>query len=137
MGTSCEVKNLKCQVLGMSNFHEIPCNTVDTFHCLEKKIVRSNKRQVLNSVDGFATLLLLSPNHESATYTWEKKGDWVWEMLNVPSTCIVYVNSTGTYRCTVGDKSYYFEVAGKSYNYCNCPYYFLNNIYGCCFLHTF
>lgn len=90
------------------------CSLKLVINSLKRRIVRSNKRQVLNSMGDFATLLLLSPRHESVTYTWEKKGDWVWEMMNVPSTCIVYVNSTGTYRCTVEDKSYYFEVAGKS-----------------------
>ena len=38
----------------------------------------------------------------------------MWERMTIQSTCIVYVNSTGMYRCTVEEKRYYFEVAGKT-----------------------
>ena len=34
-------------------------------------------------------------------------------MIDVPSTCVLYVNSAGIYRCRVENGSYYFEVTGK------------------------
>lgn len=33
-------------------------------------------------------------------------------MINGPSTCLVYVNCCGMYRCKVDDTIHYFEVMG-------------------------
>ena len=76
-------------------------------------MVRSQRLQTIKSVDDFATLLVLSPRHGSVAYTWEKKRDRAWETIDVPSTCVLYVNSAGIYRCRVENGSYYFEVTGK------------------------
>lgn len=120
VGVSCDVKDLKYHVLG--NSHNIHVKILITMHTtmycsLERRIVRSRRQQHIISTDDFATLLVLSPRHGSVTYTWQKNGDWAWEIIDViPSTCVLYVNSTGTYRCTVENDSYYFQVTGKIVN---------------------
>lgn len=116
VGVSCDVKDLKYHVLGNSHsIHVLKSKSPRIMYCsLERRIVRSHKQQNIESTDDFATLLVLSPRHGSVTYTWQKKGDWAWEAIDViPSTCVLYVNSTGMYRCTVENDSYYFQVTGK------------------------
>lgn len=45
---------------------------------------------------------------------WEQKNIASWMPIDVPSsTCILYVNSHGKYRCTLGGEVYYFDVCGK------------------------
>ena len=80
---------------------------------LERRVIRSHRQQKISSTDDFATLLVLSPRHGLVTYTWQKKGDWAWEVIDIPSTCVLYVNSTGVYRCTVENDCYHFQVTGK------------------------
>ena len=77
----------------------------------EKRPIRSRPQEVINSSTDYASLFVLSPDHGKVNYTWEKKGDWAWEMIDIPpNTCIVYVNSSRRYRCSVGDDHYYFDV---------------------------
>ena len=114
-----ELKNLKYHVLGES----LPCIHTYTHQNLcipcifvENRPVRSARRSAITT--GYATLLVLSPYHGEVSYKWEKKGNLAWEMIDVPSsTCLLYVNCYGMYRCKVDDAIYYFEVIGTSYYY--------------------
>lgn len=83
----------------------------------EKRIVRSRKSQYLDPCDSkYVSLLLLSPDHGSVQYQWEKKGRHEWESIDVSnSTCVLYVKSCGIYKCTVAGEAHLFEVGGKTF----------------------
>ena len=52
-------------------------------------------------------LVVIDPNHGTAIHIWEKKQpcDSSWKKIDVPSyTCLLYVDTTMQYRCSVNDK---------------------------------
>lgn len=61
-------------------------------------------------------LVVIVPNHGRAIYTWEKKPhDGSWKKIDVPSyTCLLYVDTTMQYRCSVDDKTVVFDVKGTN-----------------------
>ena len=64
-------------------------------------------------------LVVIDPNHGMAIYTWEKKQlhDNNWKKIDVPSyTCLLYVDTTMQYRCSVNDKIVVFNVKFKGTN---------------------
>lgn len=59
-------------------------------------------------------LLILSRDHGTVSYHWDKKGPVSWEPLSATyNTCVLYVKLCGIYKCTVGGEEYVFEVKGK------------------------
>ena len=58
-------------------------------------------------------LFAISPNHGKVRYQWDRKNflapDWV--PLNVPtSTCLLFVDSVGKYRCSFDSETIEFQV---------------------------
>lgn len=76
----------------------------------DSRLVHCGKTQRINRVSRHATLLVISPNHGSVSYSWEKIGE---DYTYIPSdSCVVYVKSVGMYQCTVGEDKVQFEVKG-------------------------
>jgi hypothetical protein len=70
--------------------------------------------QLMDSVLRCASLVVVVPQHGAAEYTWERKTSTNWEILKIPTdTCILYVRSSGMYRCQVSSGIHLFEVKGK------------------------
>lgn len=81
----------------------------------ENCVIKSSPIQCLLPSTNYASLLVLSPLHGCIKYKWERKNMLTWVGVDVPpSTCILYVNSCGKYRCTIGGDQYCFDVHGKT-----------------------
>lgn len=79
----------------------------------EGKTILSEKTQEIDPVLQYATLLVVVPRHGTAKYTWEKENSSTWKNLRVPTdACVIYVRSSGMYRCQVTGQVYHFEVCG-------------------------
>lgn len=62
-------------------------------------------------------LVVIDPDHGTAIYIWEKKypHDNSWKKIDAPSyTCLLYVDTTMQYRCSVNDKTVVFNVKGTN-----------------------
>ena len=78
----------------------------------ENRLVQCTQTQRINRVSSHATLLVISPDHGSVSYSLEKIEDYAF----IPSdSCVVYVKSVGMYQCTVGEDKVQFEVKGINY----------------------
>ena len=84
----------------------------------DKRILRSPRIQPIDFHDNqFVPLILVSPDHGSVRYIWERRIMLKWEAINVPDhTCVLYVNTCGMYKCTVAGQEFRFEIKGK---YCH------------------
>ena len=87
-------------------------------HFLEKKVVHIMEKPCMWPP---MPLLVISPRHGQACYTWERKtGPHTekWESINVPPyTAILYIDTAMQYRCTVDDTSVVINVQGKWHMY--------------------
>ena len=61
-------------------------------------------------------LVVIGPHHGRALYTWEKHPhDSIWKKIDVPSyTCLLHVDTTMLYQCSVDDKTVVFDVKGAN-----------------------
>lgn len=70
---------------------------------------------MINPVSKYATLVVISPEHGQLDCVWEKKGLEGMDDAYLPyNTSVLYVQSTGTYQCTVGGESIEFKVQGTA-----------------------
>ena len=108
--------NINFVTRGMYYLHDL-VDTVVQF--LEKVLVHSQTEIVMEKSCMWPPipLVVIDPNHGTAIYTWEKKQphDNSWKKIDVPShTCLLYVDTTMQYRCSVDDKVVVFNVKGTN-----------------------
>lgn len=77
----------------------------------EGTVIHNETMQSLDPVTKCATLIVISPQHGVIDYDWEFTGDS--DACFPSNTGVLYVRDTGTYQCTVGEKTITFEVIGN------------------------
>ena len=75
------------------------------------KTVLSEKIQQIDPVLKCAMLVVVVPDHHAAKYTWKKEDSSNWVNLEA-ETGVLYVRSSGVYKCEVSGQVYDFEVTG-------------------------
>lgn len=85
----------------------------------ERRVVLSERTQSLDNLK-CAHLLVVSPDHGSVEYRWERKDVLEWVHVKVPSdTCLLYARCQGMYRCLVAGDVYNFEVTSTGMQVAN------------------